>query len=110
MATSVLPSPVFISAIMPRLSTMPPMSCTSKWRMPSARTAASRTTANASGSRSSSDSPLPTRCGTRRSCREVRVGERGRIGLERVDAGDEGLELRSCLPSPRVSSFEGDWP
>ena len=32
-ATSVLPSPVFISAMPPRCRTMPPMSCTSKWRI-----------------------------------------------------------------------------
>ena len=33
-ATSVLPSPVFISAILPWWSTMPPISWTSKGRMP----------------------------------------------------------------------------
>jgi hypothetical protein len=38
-ATSVLPSPVFISAILPRCSTMPPISCTSKCRMFSVRAA-----------------------------------------------------------------------
>ena len=32
-ATSVFPSPVFISAILPRCRTMPPINCTSKWRM-----------------------------------------------------------------------------
>ena len=51
-ATSVLPSPVFISATQPRCSAAPPMSCTSKWRWPSTRRPASRTVANASGSRS----------------------------------------------------------
>ena len=50
-ATSVLPSPVRISAILPWCSTMPPISCTSKWRMPSVRRDASRTAAKASGSR-----------------------------------------------------------
>ena len=34
---SVLPSPVFISAIEPACSTMPPISWTSKWRMPIVR-------------------------------------------------------------------------
>jgi hypothetical protein len=34
-ATSVLPSPVFISAISPRWRTTPPTICTSKWRIPS---------------------------------------------------------------------------
>ena len=57
-ATSVLPSPVRISAILPLCSTMPPISCTSKWRMRSVRLAASRTTAKASGSSSSSVAPL----------------------------------------------------
>src|SRR6185503_1689166 len=60
-ATSVLPSPVFISAILPRWRTMPPISCTSKCRMFSVRRPASRTTAKASGSTSSSDSPSATR-------------------------------------------------
>ena len=57
-AARVLPSPVFISAMLPRCRAAPPISCTSKWRMPSVRLAASRTAANASGSRSSSDSPF----------------------------------------------------
>ena len=37
MATRVLPSPVFISAMLPRWSAAPPMSCTSKWRRPRVR-------------------------------------------------------------------------
>ena len=41
---------------------MPPMSWTSKWRMPSTRREPSRTTAKASGSRSSSVSPAASRC------------------------------------------------
>jgi hypothetical protein len=41
-ATSVLPSPVRISAILPWCRTMPPIICTSKWRMPVVRTLASR--------------------------------------------------------------------
>ena len=41
-ATSVLPSPVFISEILPSCRIMPPISCTSKWRWPSVRLAASR--------------------------------------------------------------------
>ena len=40
---------------------MPPISCTSKWRICSTRFAASRTTANASGSSASSDSPCAQR-------------------------------------------------
>src|SRR5215470_6855050 len=56
-ATSVLPSPVAISAILPSCSTMPPISWTSKCRMPTVRRAASRQTAKASGRTSSSSSP-----------------------------------------------------
>src|SRR5947208_11583669 len=56
-ATSVLPSPVAISAIFPSWSTMPPISWTSKCRMPTRRRAASRPTAKASGRISSSGSP-----------------------------------------------------
>ena len=59
--TSVLPSPVFISAIQPKCSAAPPMTWTSKWRWPSTRRAASRTVANASGSRSSRSSPRSSR-------------------------------------------------
>jgi hypothetical protein len=49
-AVSVLPSPVRISAILPSCSAMPPISCTSKWRIFMTRLEASRTTAKASGS------------------------------------------------------------
>src|SRR5918995_739221 len=52
-AASVLPSPVFISAIFPSCKTMPPMICSSKGRIPRVRRETSRTTAKASGSRSS---------------------------------------------------------
>src|SRR5882724_10909185 len=60
-ATSVLPSPVAISAIVPSWSTMPPISWTSKCRMPTVRRAASRQTAKASGRTSSSGSPSSMR-------------------------------------------------
>src|SRR5918992_4609246 len=56
-AASVLPSPVFISAILPSCSTMPPMICTSKGRIPRVRFDASRTTAKASGRMASRVSP-----------------------------------------------------
>ena len=52
-ATSVLPSPVIISAMAPWWSTMPPTICTSWWRSPRVRTLASRTSAKAFGSTSS---------------------------------------------------------
>src|SRR5215210_7016193 len=57
-AASVLPSPVFISAIFPSCKTMPPMICSSKGRIPSVRRETSRTAAKASGSRSSMVSPF----------------------------------------------------
>src|ERR671920_1662417 len=57
-AASVLPSPVFISAIFPSCNTMPPMICSSKGRIPSVRLETSRTTAKASGSKSSIVSPF----------------------------------------------------
>src|SRR5438132_7190286 len=60
-ATSVLPSPVAISAILPSWRTMPPISWTSKGRMPTLRRAASRATAKASGSSASTDSPASRR-------------------------------------------------
>ncbi len=60
-ATSVLPSPVRISAILPLCSTMPPISWTSKWRICSTRLPASRTTAKASGRIASSVSPAAMR-------------------------------------------------
>src|SRR5881397_41120 len=60
-ATSVLPSPVAISAILPSWRTIPPISWTSKGRMPTVRRAASRATANASGGSASTDSPASRR-------------------------------------------------
>src|SRR5918998_3358479 len=56
-AASVLPSPVFISAILPSCSTMPPMTCTSKGRIPRVRFDTSRTTVKASGRMPSRVSP-----------------------------------------------------
>src|SRR5918992_300255 len=56
-AASVLPSPVFISAILPSCKAIPPMTCTSKGRIPNVRLDVSRTTANASGRMSSRVSP-----------------------------------------------------
>src|SRR5215218_498227 len=56
-AASVLPSPVFISAMFPSCKTMPPMICSSKGRIPRVRLETSRTTAKASGNRSSRLSP-----------------------------------------------------
>ena len=61
-ATSVFPSPVRISAILPSCRAIPPTSCISKCRRPSALSPASRTTAKTSGRISSSVSPSAKRC------------------------------------------------
>ena len=60
-ATSVLPSPVSSSAMQRLWMAMPPTICTSNWRWPIARLAASRTRANASTSRLLSESPCRAR-------------------------------------------------
>src|SRR6267143_1554126 len=100
-ATSVLPSPVAISAIFPSCRTMPPMSCTSKCRMPTERRAASRQTAKASGSTSSISAPsasrlrsssvLPRRAASSRACT---AGSRALIS---ATTGIIRLTSRSCL-------------
>src|ERR671915_322218 len=59
-AASVFPSPVFISAILPSCSAIPPRTCTSKGRMPRVRMDVSRTAANASGRMSARVSPWPS--------------------------------------------------
>ena len=56
-----MPSPVFISAMLPWCSATAPITWTSKCRCPIVRLAASRTLANASGSRSSRVSPASSR-------------------------------------------------
>src|SRR2546421_156338 len=100
-ATSVLPSPVAISAIVPSCSTMPPMSWTSKCRMLSVRRAASRHTAKASGSTSSTPSPsatrlrrlsvLPRRAASSRACMV------GSSALISATTGIIRFTSRSCL-------------
>ena len=61
-AINVLPSPVRISAILPLCSTMPPINCTSKWRIAEHVCWLSRTTANASGKTASRLVPSSMRC------------------------------------------------
>src|SRR6059058_2624070 len=90
-AVSVLPSPVFISAIEPSWRTIPPISWTSKWRWPSVRRAASRVSANASGRRSSRLLQL------RRPLLELFVTVELELGLEVVDPRDALLELLELL-------------
>ena len=60
-AINVLPSPVRISEILPAFNARPPISCTSKWRIPNLRFDASRVSAKASGINSSSGVPAVKR-------------------------------------------------
>ena len=106
MATRVLPSPVFISAMSPSWSTMPPSTWTSKGRMPSARLPASRATANASNSRSSSSSPFSWRW------RNSAVLARNWSSLRAATSGSSSVTLWVCSwsvlrrrPSPACSSL-----
>ena len=93
----VLPSPVFISAMLPPWSTMPPISCTSKWRMPIVRLPTSRTIAK-------------SRAGGRRATRRARaLAQAGEplaqllvaleleLGLVVADARDPLLVLAKLL-------------
>src|SRR5436189_134663 len=100
-ATSVLPSPVAISAIVPLCSTMPPMSCTSKCRMPTERRAASRQTANASGSTSSISAPSASRLRSSsvlpRRAASSRAWMAGSSALISATTGIIRLTSRSCL-------------
>src|SRR4029079_5297683 len=91
----------------PSCSTMPPISCTSKWRWPSVRLAASRTVAKA-GTRMSSSVLRPASSGRHSAAQGVApsfergaefggaglqrlVGERRDLGLQGVDGIDAGL-------------------
>src|SRR5204863_274109 len=100
-ATSVLPSPVATSAIVPLCSTMPPMSCTSKCRMPTERRAASRQTANASGSTSSISAPSASRLRSSsvlpRRAASSRAWMAGSSALISATTGIIRLTSRSCL-------------
>src|SRR5919204_1418607 len=100
-ATRVLPSPVAISAIVPLCSTMPPMSWTSKCRMLSVRRAASRHTANASGSTSSisppSARPLRSSSVLPRRAASSRAWMAGSSALISATTGIIRLTSRSCL-------------
>src|SRR5829696_746247 len=100
-AVSVLPSPVFISAIEPSWSAIPPMSCTSKWRWPSPRLAASRVRANDSARRSSRDSPFRARSRSAsarsRSSSSVSSSSSGSKSLMRATRFSKALNF---FPSP----------
>src|SRR3954453_23600341 len=104
-AVSVLPSPVFISAMLPPCRTIPPMSCTSKWRMPIVRLPTSRTTANVSGRRSSREAPL-------RACsRRPSIRSRSSSSLSSSSSGSKSpmratrrSYSRNCLLSPMFSA------
>ena len=88
----VLPSPVFISATLPKCSAAPPITWTSKCRWPSTRHAASRATANASGSRSSSLAPSSMRA--RNSAVLASTRRRRALGLvgQGIDVVSDPLE------------------
>src|SRR5881396_1485456 len=108
-ATSVLPSPVAISAILPSWRTMPPISWTSKGRMPTVRRAASRATANASGSSSWTDGSsafVASTAGimrlTSRSCLVPKIFRR----IASIITIDYGTSSDSCPPFARPGSAE----
>ncbi len=110
MATRVLPSPVFISAILPSWSTLPPMSCTSKWRMPSVRMLASRTSAKASGRTSSSLRPFWTcsfHSAVSRGISSVRSAfMRGSSSFTRTTMGARRLSSRSFFVPMTLRSIQ----
>src|SRR5688572_21798506 len=84
---------------------MPPSSCTSKWRMRSVRLAASRTTANASGSSSSSARPSAWRFFSSsvlpRSCGSLSPASAGSSALICATAAEYCLSSRS-LRLPKI--------
>ena len=83
---------------------MPPISCTSKWRWPSVRLAASRTVANAGTRMSSSDVPSATCFLNVVGARAQRlVGELLELPLQRVDRVDPRL---IALDPPLVGGAE----
>src|SRR3954452_8383695 len=100
-AVSVLPSPVFISAIEPACSTMPPIIWTSKWRMPSVRRDVSRTTAKVSGRRSSRGSPLRARPRRPSACsRSSASSSSSSSGSQLLMRSTRFAYCLNCLPSP----------
>ena len=91
---------------------MPPISWTSKWRWPSVRLPASRQSANASGSRSSSGSP-PSRARSRSSSAlgaELGVVEQLHLGLDAVDLVDPPLVLLELAPLAEAKRAIDDSP
>ena len=97
-AVSVLPSPVRISAIAPECRTMPPMSCTSKWRMPICALAGLADDRERLGQQ-----VVELRAVARLLAQRVHplaqlvVGLELELGLEVVDASDALLELLELL-------------
>src|SRR5215211_5514100 len=103
----VLPSPVFISAMWPLWRATPPTSCTSKWRLPRVRTLASRTAANASGSRSSRVWPSARRLRKTSVSWRSSASERCCIaGSKALISGTSAWERRSSLPSPKLRTLD----
>src|SRR5207245_4124041 len=90
----------------PSCSTIPPISWTSKMRWSESRLRASRTAANASKSRSSSDSPFSSRC------RNSAVFARRSSSLRASNSGSSVVMYAACScsrlrrrPSPRRRTF-----
>ena len=93
----------------PSCSTMPPISCTSKWRWPRVRLAASRTVAKAGTSRSSR--LLPAANSSRNICgpgAQRLVGKGGEFGLQGIDLGHAAAVLRDLAVIARAENLCGN--
>jgi hypothetical protein len=102
-ATSVLPSPVFISAIIPLCRAMPPMSWTSKWRMPRERTDASRVRAKQSGMMRSSTADFSFSAASAISLRQACICSRMRASSSDFAHASRSL-MRATTGRSRLSS------
>src|SRR5262245_8602813 len=83
-ATTPFPSPALSTAILPWCRTMPPISCTSKWRMRSVRFAASRVSANISSRTSSRVAPSRTRARRPSTRSRIAASDRGATSASRA--------------------------
>jgi hypothetical protein len=97
-----LPSPVRISAILPSLSAMPPISWTSKWRIFRVRLLASRT-ANTSGRSAERLAGADAAAELFGLCAKLGVAQLLERGLERVDLLHD---LPVLLEQPVVAAAE----
>src|SRR3990172_101054 len=110
-ATSVLPSPVFISAILPLCRMAPPINWTSKWRWPMVRRLPPRAGAEASGGRTSrgpraGGRPAPVQGVGDPRAELVRLGpqrlggEALHLGLKLVDSLNDRLQAADLPLAP----------